>query len=683
MGRTGNRRFRVSVDIGGTFVDAVEHDTESGKVRIAKAPTTPSKPSVGVLAALDRLGTPLAMTQLFVHGTTLGLNAILERNGGAIGLITNQGFRDVVEIGRGDVPAGHMYDFRFRRGAPIVPRRFRHGVRGRLDAMGREVEALDEAGVVAAARALQEQGIRSLAIAFLHSYRNPAHERRAVELVRAACPEIAVSASSDVAAEYREVERTTTALLDAYIRPIIESYLNELKAMLAERGFDGRFLVMRSSGGAMSSAMAARVPLLTVMSGPAGGIVGSAHLARRTGKTQLITLDFGGTSLDAALIENGVAAVLYQARLGGQPVLMPTFDIRCIGAGGGSIAWVEKGLLRVGPQSAGARPGPIAYRRGGTEPTTTDAALVLGYIDPVNFLGGALPLDADAAAAGLCQRIAKPLGADTETAAAGIFDILTAKTVGAVREITVERGRDPGEFSLLSFGGAGGMLSPMVLRELGAAELIIPNLPAAFSAWGMLMSDLVYETASTALMTLNAATLLDARAALERLASQALTVMKGEGVPSSDVALESMLECRYVGQEHAIVVPLPAQADADAVAAAFNALHLERYGHSMRDAIQIATLRVRATGQVEPPVLTKGATPELRPIGPGITRPAYCLAKRARVPFSLFKREDLRPGDTFEGPAIVEEATSTIVVHSDQTVTTDAYGQLIVRGRST
>ena len=311
---------------------------------------------------------------------------------------------------------------------------------------------------------------------------------------------------------------------------------------------------------------------------------------------------------------------------------------------------------------------------------------MLGYIDPANFLGGALPLDSDAAAAGLRERIARPLGADAETAAAGIFDILTAKTVGAVREITVERGKDPHEFSLLSFGGAGGMLSPMVLRELDAAELIIPNLPAAFSAWGMLMSDLVYETSTTALLTLSAAALADARAGLATLISQAMAVMEGEGVQTSDAAIESMLECRYVGQEHAIAVPLPADADADAdadaVAASFNALHLERFGHSMRDAIQIATLRVRAIGQVEPPVLTKSATPEPRPIWPSTTRPAYCFAKRARLPFALVKREELRPGDTFEGPAIIEEATSTTVVHSDQTIAIDAYGQLIIRGRS-
>jgi N-methylhydantoinase A len=679
---TGTGRYRVSVDIGGTFVDAVEHDRHTGQVRIAKAPTTPANPAEGVLAAIERLGTPLDQTAIFVHGTTLGLNAIIERKGGGTGLITNEGFRDVVEIGRGDVPPAHMFDFRYRRAAPVVARRFRRGVRGRLDAHGREVEPLDEAGVVAAARELEREGVGSIAIAFLHSWRNPGHERRAAELVRSACPGLAVSVSSEVAGEYREVERTTTALLDAYIRPIIEAYLTELEAALKSRGFGGRFLVMRSSGGAMSVAMASRAPLLTVMSGPAGGIVGSAWLALQTDKRRFISLDFGGTSLDAAVIEDGRPSVLYETSLGGAPVLMPTFDIRCIGAGGGSIAWVEDRLLRVGPRSAGARPGPIAYGRGGTEPTTTDAALVLGYIDPANFNGGSLPLDAAAAARGLEERVARPLGTDLATAAAGMFDILVAKTVGAVREITVERGKDPAEFSLLSFGGAGGMLTPLVLRELGAAELVVPNLPAAFSAWGMLMSDLVYETSATALSRLDARALADAMAGLDTLAARATEAMTREGVPAGDVGLERLLECRYLGQEHAIAVPVGPGDDAAAVERAFNALHRERHGHAMQDPIQIATLRVRATGRVERPALPKSASVAETSVAPPRTRPAYCLARRATVPFGLYQRSELRPGHRLEGPAIVDEPTSTTVVHSDQVVTVDAWGQLIVRQRA-
>jgi len=558
----------------------------------------------------------------------------------------------------------------------------RYGVGGRIDAQGRVVEPLDEAGVVSAARALEREGVRSVAVAFLHSYRNPAHERRACELIRESIPALAVSPSSEVAREYREVERTTTALLDAYIRPIIEAYLAELEQALNARGFAGRFLVMRSSGGAMSIAMAARTPLLTVMSGPAGGIVGSARVARETGKSRFISLDFGGTSLDAAVIEDGLPSVLYETSLGGAPVLMPTFDIRCIGAGGGSIAWVEEGLLRVGPRSAGARPGPIAYGRGGVEPTTTDAALVLGYIDPDNFLGGALKLDAPAAARGLQARIAEPLATDLVTAAAGVFEILAAKTVGAVREITVERGKDPREFSLLSFGGAGGMLSPLVLRELGAAELVVPNLPAAFSAWGMLMSDLMYETSRTALLTLSEATLRDIRTGLEALVEQAIQVMDREGVPRSEVDLERLLECRYVGQEHAIAVPVEPDTDAASLEGTFNTLHETRFGHAMREPIQVATLRVRATGRVEKPGLPRTDPVDRVTVAPRRRRKAYCFARRTQVPFGLFDRAELRCGQQIEGPAIIEEPTSTTVAHSDQIVAVDAFGQLTIRQRS-
>lgn len=679
---TGEGRFRVSIDIGGTFVDAVEHDRHSGRVRIAKAPTTPAKPAEGVLAALAALGTPLAETGTFVHGTTLGLNAILERKGGPTGLIANAGFRDLVEVGRGDVPPPSMYDFRYRRPAPVVPRRLRRGVRGRLDAQGNVVEALDEPSVLAAAGELVREGVTSIAIAFLHSYRNPAHELRAAELIRGAHPGLAVSPSCEVAREYREVERSTTAVLDAYIRPIIEAYLAELRDALLARGFRGRFLVMRSSGGAMSIEMATRTPLLTVMSGPAGGIVGTARIALETDHPRLISLDFGGTSLDAAVIEDGRPSVLYETSLGGQPVLMPTFDIRCIGAGGGSIAWVEQGLLRVGPRSAGARPGPIAYGRGGTEPTTTDAALVLGYIDPANFLGGKLPLDAAAAGAGVQQRLAAPLGTDDVTAAAGVFEILAAKTVGAVREITVERGKDPRDFAFLSFGGAGGLLSPLVLRELDAAGLVVPNLPAAFSAWGMLMSDLMYETSTTSLVKLDDATLATARRGLDELTTKALAVMQTEGLDADVVQVERLLECRYVGQEHAIAVADAPGLNAAEVAAAFNRLHEERYGHSMRDAIQVATLRVRATGRGERPALPRATQLDRTVAQPAKRRLAYCFAKRARVEFGIYDRDALQPGQRFDGPAIVDEPTSTTVVHSDQSVEVDAFGQLVIRRRA-
>src|SRR3569833_1309112 len=503
LSKSSVNRFRIAVDIGGTFVDAVEFDHYTGGVRLRKAPTTPGRPAEGVLEAIRRLDTPLSETALIVHGTTMGLHAIIERKGAVTGILTNEGFRDLFEFGRADVPREHLYDFAYQRPAPLVRRRHRIGVRGRIDAQGRVVEALDETGVRGAGAELNAGGVQAIAIAFLHSYRNPEHEERAARIVSEAFPHIAVSVSSSITREYREVERTATAVLDACIRPVFGKYLGELRAALTDAGFKGRFLVMRSGGGAMLAEVAARVPLYTVMSGPAGGIIGASRLGKDLHRPRLLSLDYGGTSLDAAVIEDAEPLVMYEAKLEHFPVLMPIFDIRCIGAGGGSIAWVQEGLLQVGPQSAGAVPGPLAYRKGGSEPTTTDAALVLGYIDAERFLSGAMPLDIAASREGLQRRIADLLKTDSGTAAAGIFDVLIAKTVGAIQEITVVRGKGPLEFSLLAFGGAGPMISPMIAREVGAVEVIVPNVPAAFTAWGMMMSDLMFEVAQTEIRVLD------------------------------------------------------------------------------------------------------------------------------------------------------------------------------------
>ena len=677
------KRFRIAVDIGGTFVDAVEFDQNTGGVRLRKAPTTPGRPAEGVLEAVRLLGTPLAQTALIVHGTTLGLNAVIERKGAVTGILTNAGFRDVFEIGRADVPREHMYDFAYQRPAPLVRRRHRIGVRGRIDAQGEIVEPLDETGVREAAAKLVADGVQAIAIAFLHSYRNPEHEERAAQIVSEAFPDIAVSVSSSITREYREVERTATAVLDACIRPIFGKYLGELRGALADTGFDGRFLVMRSGGGAMLAEVAARVPLYTVMSGPAGGIIGAGRLARELRRSRLISLDYGGTSLDAAVIEGAEPLVMYEAKLEHFPVLMPIFDIRCIGAGGGSIAWVQEGLLQVGPQSAGAVPGPLAYRKGGTEPTTTDAALVLGYIDAERFLSGAMPLDIEASRAGIQRRIAEPLNTDNGTAAAGIFDVLIAKTVGAIREITVERGKDPREFSLLAFGGAGPMISPMIAREVGAVEVIVPNVPAAFSAWGMLMSDLVFEVAQTDIRALDESIWRQVDASFEELEQKALAQLAEQGVDEADRVTNRLVECRYAGQEHAIAVAVEAGSTASAVAKKFNELHKERYGHALNVPVQVSTLRVRATGRLEKPPLRRlaanrsGAVPS-----PARTRQAYCFAQRGYCSFGVYERTALSAGDRIEGPVIIDEGTSTTVVHSDQLVLVDEYGNLVIRMRA-
>ena len=674
------KRYRVAVDIGGTFVDAILFDAETGATRLAKASTTPDEPARGVLEALSRLEVDLADTELFVHGTTLGLNAIIERRGAATGIITNRGFLDIFEIGRADVPSASMYDYRYQRPPTVVRRRHRKGVAGRMDAAGVEIEPLDEAGVLMAAGELVAAGLAAIAICFLHSYRNPAHEERAAALIREAFPGVAVSASSAITREYREYERTATAVVDAYINPIFNDYVGRLETGLVDAGFAGRLLIMRSAGGAMTAETARQVPIYTVLSGPAGGLIGAGYLARALGRDRVLTLDYGGTSLDAAVIEDGEPLVMHEAELADLPALIPIFDIRCIGAGGGSIAWVQEGLLQVGPQSAGAQPGPIAYGRGGTQPTTTDAALILGFLDPEAFLGGAVRLDVEAAHRGMETKVAKPLGIDATRAAAGIFDVLVARTAGAIREITVERGRDPRDFTMLAFGGAGPMIGPLIAREVENAELIVPQSPAVFSAWGMLMSDIVTDVAATELRLLDANAEAPVAHAFKKLVADARASLARQGGAEFEERIIRLLECRYIGQEHSLEIELDEDASFATLRTRFDALHRERYGHAIDTAVQIVTLRARASAVLPKPALPRVPTAT----GPASQaeiagREAFCFALRARTRFAVYDRFRLAAGHAFDGPAIIEEGTATTVVHSDQTVVVDDHGHLVIR----
>lgn len=672
--------LRLAVDIGGTFVDAMELNTRTNEVRFRKASTTPARPWEGVLNAIEALGTDLSQVELFIHGTTLGLNAVLERRGEPTGILTNDGFRDIFLIGRGNVPADHMYDFQYQRPESLVQRRYTAGVTGRLDYKGRVVEELDPASVRAAARTLvEEQGVKSIAICFLHSFLDPTHERAAAELIREAYPEVSLSVSTDIVREYREYERTSTTVLEAYIRPIFERYVDHLEAGLAERGFAGRFLIMRSGGGSMTSTVAKTSPTHTVLSGPAGGIVGAAYLAETLGRDNLLTFDIGGTSLDACVIERGDPVAAYEAQLEHFPLLIPAYDIRTIGAGGGSIAWLDRGLLKVGPQSAGADPGPVCYGRGGTRPTVTDAAVALGYVDPGRFLGGEMGLQAEAARRALDEQIAQPLGLTPVTAAAGIFDVLLAKTVGAVRQITVERGHDPRVFSLLAFGGAGPLLAPLLAREMGIREVVVPYAPSGFSAWGMLSADIVNDFSRTVLANLDDIDLDDLAGRFAEAEQEAVASLGNQGVPAEEAILERQLELRYLGQEHSMIVSVGQVLDPAAIRASFEELHRARYGHAMDNQLQILNLRVRGIGRTMRPELAS------LPAGDGdpkrallAHRDAYDFGTREVVPFAVYDRAALAPGDTFTGPALIDEGTSTTVVPSGQRVEVDQHGYLLV-----
>lgn len=676
------RKYRMAVDIGGTFVDAVSYDEQSGEITVNKAPTTPAAPAEGVMTATRAADAPLEEASVYIHGTTLGLNAVLERKGAVTGIITNAGFTDIFEIARGDLPRPSMYDFQYQRPEMLVRRRHTEGVRGRIDHRGKVVEDLDREAVVEAGRRLIERGVESVAVCFLHSYANSEHEEAAKSILAEAFPDLSVSVSVDLVREYHEYERTSTAVADAYIRPILGRYLADLEDRLRKEGFDGSFLIMRSAGGAMTAEVARVSPLLTVFSGPAGGIAGAISLGKATGRSSLISFDVGGTSLDACVIVDGAPTEVYEAEIESLPIRIPVFDIRTIGAGGGSIAWMDKGLLRVGPQSAGAVPGPICYGRGNTEPTVTDASLCLGYLAADEFLGGEMSLDAEAAVRGVEEKLARPLGMSAQLAAAAVFDVLLARTVGAVREITVERGLDPREFSLVAFGGAGPMLAPLLAREMDLPEVVVPAAPAVFSAWGMLMSDLEYDLGQTVLTMLDAAALARMEGMFAGLEAEADRVLAAQSVPPENRVLLRRLDLRYNGQEHTLSVDLAEDDDEHSMAAKFHRRHHERYGHNLAEQVQILNVRVRAVGRLDKPAGRPGGA---RSAAGGGTesrvgeRCGFDFAARERRLFPVYERSLLRPEVEIEGPAVIREPTSVTIVHGDQRAVPDRLGNLVVR----
>ena len=671
--------FRLAVDIGGTFVDAVMFDVKSGAWKLEKSFTTPGNAAAGVNAAIKRLGLDGSALDSFVHGTTLGLNTVLEHKGVVTGIITNAGFEDVFEMGRYNRDRAQMYSLEYDVRPPLVPKRMRLGVPGRMNAQGEELQPLDEEAVRKAARTLVETWkVQSIAVCYLHAYRNPKHEQRTAEIIREEWPDIAVSISSEIVREYREYERTSTTVINAYIQPIFRHYIDSLEGGLKEQGFAGSFYITRSGGGALLARDAIAMPVHTIFSGPAGGLIGTVRLSEIIGRPNLIAVDIGGTSTDACVVRDGTPTLKYQAELEKLPLMIPAYNISTIGAGGGSIARVEGGLLKVGPQSAGAEPGPISYKRGGTLPTFTDAAVVLGYIDPDNFLGGQVRLDADGARAGLMKHVGDPLKLTDVEAGRGVFDVLLARTVSAIREITVEEGLDPREFSMLAYGGAGPMFVPLVGREMGVRDVVVPQAPAGFSAWGMLMTDLVQEYSETAVGLLEHVGIDRLREITKRLAAQATADLDRGGFAPKDRAFEYAAALRYFGQEHTLETPLEEGDNLESLAKRFDAVHRQRFGHTMTDPVQLVHVRVRGIGRTPRPELKKIPRRDKGTPTPRTKRKAFCFARRAVAEFSVYDRDTLHDGDVVAGPAIVEEATTTLVYFSDQEARVDEYGHLFI-----
>jgi N-methylhydantoinase A len=671
--------YRLAVDIGGTFVDAVVFDVGSGEWRLEKSFTTSGNAAAGVNAAIKRLGIDCSALDSFIHGTTLGLNTLLEHKGAVTGILTNAGFEDIFEMGRYNRDRTQMYSLEYDVRPPLVPKRMRLGIPCRMNANGDVLQPLDEEAVRAAVRQLVEKWeVQAIAVCYLHAYKNPAHEERTAEIIRVEWPELSVSISSAIVREYREYERTSTTVANAYIQPIFRRYIGSLEATLAEQGFSGSFYITRSGGGALLARDASAVPVHTIFSGPAGGLIGAARLSEILGRANLIAVDIGGTSTDACVVRDGTPTLKYQAELEKLPLMIPAYNICTIGAGGGSIARVEGGLLKVGPQSAGAEPGPICYGRGGQQPTFTDAAVVLGYIDPDNFLGGEVRLDADAAHAGLLKHVAEPLGLTDIEAARGVFDVLLARTVSAIREITVQEGFDPREFSMLSYGGAGPMFVPLVAREMDVREVIMPQAPAGFSAWGMLMTDLVQEYSETCVGLLEHVGLDSLHRIEQRLADQAREDLERGGFAPADRTIECAAALRYFGQEHTLDTVLEDGDDLASLCRRFDAVHKQRYGHTMTDPVQIVHVRVRGIGRTPRPELRTIPRRAAGAPTPRASRKAFCFAHRAMVDFAVYDRDKLRDGDVVPGPAIVEEATTTLAFFSDQYASVDKYGHMFI-----
>jgi N-methylhydantoinase A len=669
------------MDIGGTFTDVVTYDDVAGVFAATKASTTPGNLSEGVLAGLDSVVEQPSDIDFLVHGTTQGLNAFLERRGVPVLLLGTAGVEDSYHIARG--PRTRLYDLHYRKPTPLVPRRDVLGIGGRIAADGAELEPLDEAAVRAAAGTVRERGLGAVAVAFLFSYKNPAHELRAREILLEELGDgFTVSVSHEAAKEWREYERTSSAVIEAYTGPVVRRYLEDLEKRLADRGLGVPLHVMQSSGGILTAESARRRPLQTLLSGPVGGAIACAELSRQTGRPHLIGVDMGGTSFDVSLVVDGEPDVSAEAKLEGLPMLMSIVNIHTVGAGGGSVAWSEAGGLRVGPRSAGARPGPACYGRGGTEPTVTDANLVLGRIDPKGFAGGQMTLDVGAAEAAMTG-LAAEFGLSPIGMAEGICDVANSKMAQAIRTITVSRGIDPRESALVAFGGAGPMHAVFLAQELGIAETIVPRFPGAFSAWGMLQTRIRQDYTEPYFFLDEDLDGADMSAALQRMEAAGLDALAHEGVPDDARVATHAVDIRYAAQEYTLTVPL---LDADepttpgfvaAVAERFAELHESRYGHANLGApIEFVTLRTTAFGDLGQPAPQQWPAAESATFPYELQDVVFGGEPREAL---VVRRDDLLVGHTFDGPAVVLEDTATTVVPPDHTVTVDSIGSLIIR----
>ena len=681
-------RFRVTVDTGGTFSDFVYLNEETGAVTIAKLPSTPDDPSRAILSGLEALlaeGVAAADIGYFCHGTTVGTNALLEGKGVRTGLLVTKGFRGVYPVGEQARPYGTaIFDVMYDKPEPLVPPSQTGEVKERVDFRGNVLRPLDEAALRDTVRELKAHDLESIAVCLLFSFLHPQHERRVREIVREEMPDCSISLSSEVLPQIREYYRLSTTVINAYLAPILARYIARLERRLAEAGVVTRqTYVMQSNGGTATFAAAARRAVTTVLSGPAGGVTAGAAACRSTGFDNVITFDMGGTSCDVALIKAGEPLMASRGQIDGRDLAVPMLDINTVSAGGGTIAAIDRfGALRVGPQSAGAAPGPACYGRGGDNPTITDCNLVLGYLGEDNFLGGTMRLDAAKARDVITAKIAQPLAVDISAAAEGIIRIIDVKMAEAIKAISTMRGHDLRDFMLLAFGGAGPLHAGRLARDLGMAGLIVPLYPGVFSAMGLLMSDVRHDYVQSKLTPLADITAEAVNAMFAQLTAQAAEELRGDGFAGDRIRIERALDMRYAGQGYEIAIPCPAQplaADGlTALRTSFDAQHKAMFGHmAPEEPAEIVSYRVRGIGLL-PPV----AMPRFKRAGTAL---AGARRETRRVRFDgserdcpVYQRERIDVGLDIAGPAILDQLDCTTVICPGQVARVDEWKNLIL-----
>src|SRR5579884_830649 len=654
----------VALDIGGTFTDLVAFDLATGSVHHAKSSTTPYDLAVGIRETLLKSGIPLETVETFIHGSTTAINTAIERTGARTALLVTEGTRDVYRIGRGNRP--EAYNLFFKRPEPYVPRHLTFEVTERLNAEGEVVKPLDREGVVAIAQRLKEAKVETVAVCFIHAWANPAHEAAVGEILAEVAPEMYRSLSHDILREYREYERMSTTVLNSYVGPRVSKYLQDLEDLLRSLGFAGRLLIMQSNGGSMSPTTAKRIPVAMMESGPVGGIIAAAEVGRALGIADVIAFDMGGTTAKVSLVRDNKPDIAQGYFIGGpasgHPVMLPVVDIIEVGAGGGSIAWIDEvGALKVGPRSAGGYPGPVCYGHGGTEPTVTDANVVLGRLSPTRFLGGEMPLD--------------------DEAARGIVKIAIAEMSLAVRAVSVGRGYDPRDFALVAFGGAGPVHAAEIARELHIPRLIVPRVPGHFSAFGMLLADLRHDYVRTYYRPLLESDFDEIEKMFDAMITEGCGLLEQEGTPRHAMTVERFLDIRYVGQEFAIQTPVTTddlrRRDPQRIRAVFDEIHDRRFGHQAVDEpVEIVNLRLTVLGRRE-----RSEFPRL-----GVAQGNALIARQpvvfddpsAPVTTPIYDRERLAAGERVGGPAVILEYASTTLLFAGDEMQVAPSGELIV-----